>query len=46
MEKEKYKFIAVKESTHDIVLRAKHKRSVEKSKTVTFDELLLEKFKK
>lgn len=37
-----YKFIPVSEKTHQSLLREKHKRSIEKSKTVTFDQLIRE----
>lgn len=37
--------IWVKPTTKEIVVREKHKRSIEASKTITFDQLLLEKFK-
>ena len=38
--------IWVKPKVKEIVLREKHKRSIENSKTITYSDLLLEKFKK
>ena len=42
MTEEKFKFVAVKESTHKFLLMEKHKRSIESSKTITFDALIKE----
>lgn len=38
--------IWVRPSTKAIIVREKHKRSIENGKTITFDALLLEKFTK